>query len=270
MSILRIVFSIILIMVFLLPTTAQAQPNVCGFYGEVTVDGWPVEDGTVVTVWIDNVVVTSTTTYAKTDVDPPIPNYYSITIDGIDNDFEGKFVEFTIGQDYSLVSVHAVFEKGANKSLNLNGWVGGCGGWLDIFLVPETAFATNVCGRDATPNNAVYIYFDGDWITTTTADGEGNFCAPLIPTKTESGEYKIKVVDVLEQTAHATFTIPSLVTSKPPQGEQGPTGPTGEQGPAGEKGQDTDSTLSLVALIIALAAVILVIVIGYRTRVSNN
>ncbi|MFC2027821.1 hypothetical protein ACFLU3_03940 [Chloroflexota bacterium] len=135
----------ILAIFILLPTTVQAQPNVCGFYGTVTLDGVPVEDGTVIKIWIDREYVTSTTTYTNTDVDPPIPSYYSITIDGIDNDFEGRFVEFTIGQADSMVIERGTFENGANKSLNLTAAsLGGC--FADVFLKPETGFATNVCG----------------------------------------------------------------------------------------------------------------------------
>ena len=36
------------VMLFLLPTVALAQPDVCGFYGSVTLDGDAVENGTVV------------------------------------------------------------------------------------------------------------------------------------------------------------------------------------------------------------------------------
>ena len=47
----------ILAALLLLPIPAHAQPNVCGFYGTVTLDGGLLENGTVVNAWIDNVTV---------------------------------------------------------------------------------------------------------------------------------------------------------------------------------------------------------------------
>lgn len=113
-----LVIGILAIFILLTPT-AYAQPDVCGFYSTVTLDGVPVEDGTAITVWIDNAIIFSTTTYTNTDVDPPIPSYYSLTIDGTDHDFEGEWVTFTIGYEDNPVAETGIFERGANISLEL-------------------------------------------------------------------------------------------------------------------------------------------------------
>ncbi len=260
----------ILATLLLLPSTTHAQPNVCGFYGTVTLDGALVEDGTLVKAWIDREEVASTTTYTNTDVDPPIHSYYSFTIDGTGNDFEGKVVVFTVGEDDVMVAERGIFEKGANIALNLNSaHMGPQIGSPTIALIPNKANATNVCGHDFAWNMLVNVYFDEEPYATIMANDKGAFCIPLIPPTTEYDQHYISAVDALGRSAGATFTIPAPVISEPPQGKQGPTGEPGEPGAPGEKGKDANPTTSFIGLIVAIIAAILVMVMGRRSKTKK-
>jgi hypothetical protein len=237
---------------------AQAQPNVSGFYGDVTLDGNPVADGTVVKAWIGNVEAGSVTTTGSS---------YQISINGEGQDFSDKPVTFTVGADDAQVAEKGMFVKGAQVALNLTASSIPASGVIGITLSPKKGTATNVIGEGAAYNNPVYIYFDGELYTTIKSDTEGNFNAVVVPTTNVAGDYEISAIDVLEHTASATFTlsIPTSGTGEPgtcdcPPGEAGAAGPAGPAGADGEDGDDAGSTMGIVALIIAIIAIILAIV----------
>ncbi len=258
MSKLRVLIATLtVVMLFLLPTVALAQPDVCGFYGSVTLDGDAVEDGTVVKAWIDTVEVESTTTTGSA---------YNMAINGEGQDFSGKTVAFTVGADDNPVGETETYEKGANKALDLTAVTTiNVEGDATITLAPDQGAATNVCGENFAPNNPVYIYFDGEpYGNPVTADANGEFCVIVVPTVSEAGEYTIAAQDVLDRSAQETFTLAAAATAGPGQeGNQGPPGADGADGKDGVDGEDGDdggSTMGIVAIIIAVIAIILAIV----------
>ena len=255
MSKLRVLMAaLVVVTLFLLPMVALAQPNVSGFYGEVTLDGVDVEDGTVVKAWIDNVEAGSVTTTGSS---------YNIQINGEGQDFADKVVTFTVGADDNAVAESGTFVKGSNTALNLTAASVPDAGVLGITLSPEKGTATNVIGIGAAYNNPVYIYFDGELYTTVTSDAEGNFNAVVVPTTNVAGDYDIAAIDVLERTATETFTLSSPEAGPGGTGETGEKGDKGDPGPAGAAGEDGDdagSTMGIVALIVAIIAIILAIV----------
>jgi len=249
--------ALVVVTLFLLPMVALAQPNVSGFYGEVTLDGVAVEDGTVVKAWIDNVEAGSVTTTGSS---------YSIQINGEGQDFADKAVAFTVGAEDNQVAESGTFVKGSNTALNLTAASVPDAGVLGFTLSPEKGTATNVVGIGAAYNNPVYIYFDGELYTTVTSDAEGNFNAVVVPTTNIAGDYDIAAIDVLERTATETFTLSSPEGPGGPgdPGDKGDKGDKGDPGPAGAAGEDGDdggsSTMGIVALIVAIIAIILAIV----------
>jgi hypothetical protein len=281
---LKIAFVILILALSLnYPSTTYAQPNVCGFYGTVTLDGAPVEDGVVIDAWIDGVTVASTTTYTNTNVDPPIPSYYALTINGTGQDFEGKRGTFTVGDENldtncpCIAAPDFTYESGINAGFNLTALtstvVEDC--FSDILLSPKTGFSTNVCGKCFVWNNPVKVYFgplevDGEFVhelvATGNTDSEGSFCIPFIPPTTEPGEYDITVIDLLEITAKATFTIPALATDECQPCDRGQPGPPGEPGIAGVKGKGANPTISFIGLIVSIIAATLVMVIARRPK----
>ncbi|MCP4685363.1 MAG: hypothetical protein GY867_07930, partial [bacterium] len=185
-----LIATLTVVMLFLLPTVALAQPDVCGFYGSVTLDGDAVEDGTVVKAWIDNVEVESTTTTGSA---------YVLAINGEGQTYSGKTVVFTVGTDDNPVGENSTYDKGANKALDLTAAsIIEVDGDPTITLAPAEGAATNVCGENFAPNNDVYVYFDGEPYVTVTADTNGEFCVGVIPTVGEAGEYTIAAQDVLD------------------------------------------------------------------------
>ena len=255
MSKLRVLMAaLVVVTLFLLPMVALAQPNVSGFYGEITLDGIAVEDGTPVKAWIDNVEAGSVTTTGSS---------YNIQINGEGQDFADKVVTFTVGADDNAVAESGTFVKGSNTALNLTAASVPDAGVLGITLSPEKGTATNVIGIGAAYNNPVYIYFDGELYTTVTSDAEGNFNAVVVPTTNVAGDYDIAAIDVLERTATETFTLSSPEAGPGGTGETGEKGDKGDPGPAGAAGEDGDdagSTMGIVALIVAIIAIILAIV----------
>ena len=259
MSKLRVLMAaLVVVTLFLLPLVAQAQPNVSGFYGDVTLDGVAVEDGTVVKAWIDNGMAgTCETTGAS----------YQISINGEGQDYTDKTVTFTVGADDNAVAESGTFVKGAQMALNLTAAsIPPTDEPIGITLSPSEGAATNVIGEGAAFNNPVYIYFDGELYTTVKSDGEGNFNAVVVPTTNIAGDYDIAAIDVLERTATETFTLSSPEAGSGGTGAAGDAGEKGDQGdpgPAGADGEDGDdagSTMGIVALIVAIIAIILAIV----------
>jgi|SaaInl8_200m_RNA_FD_contig_81_90544_length_3756_multi_23_in_0_out_0_1 hypothetical protein len=250
-----LIATLTVVMLFLLPTVALAQPDVCGFYGSVTLDGDAVENGTVVKAWIDNVEVESTTTTGSA---------YNMAINGEGQTFSGKTVVFTVGADDDPVGESSTYEKGANKALDLTAaTLITVDGDPTITLAPDEGAATNVCGENFAPNNSVYIYFDGELYKTITADANGEFCEGVIPTVSEAGEYTIAAQDVLDRSAQETFTLAAATSGSGDPGDSGKDGVDGVDGKDGVDGEDGDdggSTMGIVAIILAVIAIILAIV----------
>lgn len=270
---------VVLTVLFIVPTAVQAQPDVCGFYGTVSLDGAPLEDGTVVKAWIYGDEVASTTTFTKTDVDPPIPSYYIFAINGTGYNFENETLAFTIGDPPQPATELAIYKKGDNIALDLTSYCSDCHdpGFLKIALSPPKSVATNVCGEVSPPNLPVVIYFDGEPYADVKTDLRGKFCIPIIPPTDNYGRHTISAINVWGTEDSATFTMINTSTDSEqgasgeagppgPQGEQGPPGPPGEQGLPGEKGDEGASTLDVLGLVIAIGAVVLVIVIGYPAK----
>lgn len=90
--------------------TTVGGPQVCGFFGSVTLDGIPVMDGTLVSAWIENVEVASVTTTGSS---------YNIQINGEGQCFSGKTVIFKIGSNQAAES--ATWYRASNTTLNLTG-----------------------------------------------------------------------------------------------------------------------------------------------------
>lgn len=83
----------------------ETVPQVCSFYGAVTIDGASVPDDTIISAWVDSELVGSVaTTYSL----------YEITIDG---EYEGKVVEFRVGS--YKASQTSVWESDANTKVDL-------------------------------------------------------------------------------------------------------------------------------------------------------
>jgi len=114
MSGLRILVSIAVAVLILLPAMASAQQLPCRFHGTVRLDGAPVRDGTVITAIIKGDTYTTTTaktvygnsTYAL-KIRPPTGTVYN----------EGMQISFKIG-NYDAVET-ATWEGGGNMELNL-------------------------------------------------------------------------------------------------------------------------------------------------------
>lgn len=259
----------ILAILVLLPSVAHAQPDVCIFYGTVTLDGRSVEDGTKITAWIDGEKVISTTTYTNTDGQRPVPSSYVLTIDGTSNNYNKKTFAFTIGEHFQPATEVAVFKKGANIALDLISYCLDCHepGFLEIELRPSEGVATNVCGEVSPPNLSVTIYFNGELYSTANTDRKGKFCTQIIPPISDPGEYPITAISVWDKELSETFTIhaPALDRSML-RGKPGQPGLPGEQGQPGEKGKDANTTLSVLGLIMAMGAVIVVLVMGYPSK----
>ena len=62
-----IVTVMITVMIAALTVPATGQPDVCGFYGTVTLNGNPVTENTVIMAWIDGSIVESTMTFSHED-----------------------------------------------------------------------------------------------------------------------------------------------------------------------------------------------------------
>lgn len=263
MSKLRVLVATLAVLaLFLLPTVALAQPDVCRFVGSVTLDNASVADGTVVKAWIEGVEAESTTTANSS---------YALTIDGTGTDYAGQTVTFTVGADDAAAAEVATYTKGGNLTLNLTAaYIPG--GSASVTLKPTSGVATNICGENFA-TGPVSIAIGGVLYAVTSADADGKFCAPVVLTSSAAGDYAISATDSVNRSAQATFEMTAAAGADGPDGPEGPAGPAGEAGPAGpagaagEDGEDGgSSTLAIVAIIIAVIAVILAIVFGMRSK----
>jgi hypothetical protein len=100
------------VLLALFPVAVNAQPQVSGFYGTVTVDGWNVADGTVVSAWIDGVkkAEAKTTTYGGKSL-------YALDVAG-ETALEGKDVVFKIGD--ATAAQKGTYTAGRSVTLNLS------------------------------------------------------------------------------------------------------------------------------------------------------
>lgn len=85
--------------------TIESWPYQCEFYGEVTMDGQPVPDGTEVSAWVDEARVQATTT---------VDSMYVLTVPG---NYTGKAVAFKVGSYYA--DQIALWQRGEAVNTNL-------------------------------------------------------------------------------------------------------------------------------------------------------
>jgi len=105
------IYTLIALLLVLIPVTALAQPQVNGFYGTVTLDGKSVADGTKVSALIDGVKKAEVAT--KTDAGKSV---YNLDVVG-ESAFEGKEIVFKVGD--VTAAQKGTYKAGANVSLNL-------------------------------------------------------------------------------------------------------------------------------------------------------
>jgi hypothetical protein len=250
-----IVATLAVVMLLLLPAVAQAQPNVHGFYGSVSLNGASVEDGTMVTVRIGGEDVKTTYTSGAE---------YSIKVAG---DYKGETVSFMVGDANATAMETVAFTAGENEELNLNAYPTSVPASLE--LKPTEGMATTACGKGFTPGRTVTITFDGEVVASISVGANGEFCTAVNPTKTAAGSYTIKADDGRRWDA-GTFTFIAAEGMKGDKGDKGDTGAKGDAGATGQKGEDGDagsgSVMAIVALIIAIIAVILAVVFGMRSK----
>lgn len=94
------------------PAVQTPRPQVCGFYGTVTVDGKPVADGTVVSGWIDGLKKAEAKT--TTDADKSV---YALNVVG-ESALEGKDIVFKIGD--KTAPAMGKYKAAYNVNLNLS------------------------------------------------------------------------------------------------------------------------------------------------------
>lgn len=262
----------------ILPGTVEAQPDVCGFYGSVTLDGSAVADGTAVRAWIEGEMAAETTTAGSA---------YVMKIDATGKNYPGKTIQFTVGSDGAQAQETAVFQKGENINLDLNASTESPpASPPEITLKPEQGSATTtVCGENFRQNSALTVFVNGEAASMVTTDSTGKFCTSVTMPSTESGVYSIVATDVLGRSADQDYTVVDLTGPKGEKGEKGDPGEPGINcwdlnqngvpdlpdedrnndgavnvldciGPKGEKGSSGGSTIAIVALVIAVLALV--------------
>ncbi len=104
----------------------ESWPYQCEFYGEVTVDGQPVPDGTEVSAWVDEAKVQATTT---------VDSMYTLTVPG---NYTGKAVTFKVGSYYADQIV--LWQRGEAVKTNLRVSLGPlvCGFYGPVTLDGQT------------------------------------------------------------------------------------------------------------------------------------
>jgi len=273
-KVLVLIATLAVVTLLLLPTVALAQPNVCGFYGSVTLGGANVADGTIVKAWIDTVEVKSVAT---------VDSKYSMNIAGL---YAGKTVYFTVSDLvtlYNPVLEAPVWEAGKNKAIALTGYKEALGE-AAITITPAKGFVTTVTGTGYTPGAVVGILWNTTdaVIASAIADNTGSFSVLVVP-PLDAGDNVIIAAESATRTARATFTVPA--TSGAATGTQGPAGPAGAQGAAGpagaagaqgpagaagEDGEDGSPVLGIIAIVIAVIAVIMVFVLKPKTPAATK
>ncbi len=250
----------------LLPAIALAQsgsqtdgPQVCGFYGEVTLNGASVEKGTVVKAIVGGAEVESTTTGSNLQL---AADEYMISVGG---NYAGETVSFVVGDNSPAIETKK-WVSGERYELNLNAFPAAKN--LKLTVTPAEGIGTNVCGTGFTPGRIVTVKVDGQKAAMETVNADGEFCTSVISTKSTAGSCTIEASDGI-RSAQATFTAATAQGQKGDKGDTGAAGAAGATGPKGADGEDaagSSSVLAIVALIIAIIAVILAIVFGIRGK----
>jgi hypothetical protein len=255
-----IIATLAVVMLLLLPTVALAQPDVCGFYGGITLDDNSVEDGTMLYASVDNEEVSSTVVEDST---------YRINVMG---DFAGKTVTFQMMIDGTMVGVKSVdWVAGDYRNVDIDAVTPpeSSTGVPTVTLTPASGIATNVCGTGFHPNRTVTVKWEGITYATVKADASGEFCTPLVAMTDDEGSFTIVATDDQGLTDSADFTVTAAAGAKGDKGDTGDTGAPGAPGTPGEKGDKGDEgggVLAIVALIIAVIAVILSVVFMMRGK----
>lgn len=104
-------FVLAVMVLLLMPAAVWAQPKVCKFYGEVTLDGEPVPDGTIVRAWVEGEVINEIKTIGS-DYNINVPPGKS------EKSFAGKTVKFTIKEE-DIPAGSAKWEAGGVKKFDL-------------------------------------------------------------------------------------------------------------------------------------------------------
>ncbi len=263
---------IVLMIVLLLPAGVQAQPDVCGFYGLVTLNGSTVSDGTVVKAWIDSIVVGSAAT---------TNSQYILYVGG---NYPGKVVTFAVGEGQYVAPQTAVWEAGANKNVNLNASSRPASP-PQIELSPAAGILTTITGEGFYQVDVVNLTWEGSPKVSSYPPNpvpvdplSGRFSAIILPPTNEAGEYESGEYTIMASsagiTASATFTL-NMASLKGdtgatgetgPAGEAGPMGPSGSAGEKGEKGGAGGLIIAIIALVVALA----VAAMWFADRRSNR
>jgi len=261
MSKVVIAFLVVLISA-LIPATALAQPDVCGFYGKAAIKGQDVSNGTVIKAWIGGKKVDETTTNTVTA--DGITTNYQITIENGQNNYDGKTITFTIGPD-DLMAGTAIWKAGARDRLDLNGTeeMPSPNSPLpdpSITLIPTEGIATRISGEGFTRGSTIAIMVGnksaGSAIVNN--DDDGTFSIVIAAPDQNPGTYTVKVTDTANRADQATLLVPDLQGEPGIEGDQGPVGPPGPEGESG------GGTLALVAIILAGIAVVLAILLAIR------
>ena len=105
------IYTLLALLLVLIPVTALAQPQVSGFYGSVTLDGKAVADGTKVSALIDGVQKGSAVT--KNDAGKSV---YNLAVAG-ESALEGKDIVFKVGD--ATATQKGTYKAGANVKLDL-------------------------------------------------------------------------------------------------------------------------------------------------------
>ncbi len=135
-----------------LDLTINAWPYQCDYYGQVSVDGQHVPDGTEISAWIDSAKVHSTTT---------LDSLYHLIVPG---NYIGKAVTFKVDRNYATQI--STWTRSAERELNLSVSRGPlvCGFYGPVTLDKVKAPAGSI----------VTAWIDG-MLTKTTASGTDNF-----------------------------------------------------------------------------------------------
>jgi len=281
----------------LTPTAAWAQPSVSGFYGDVSLNGQPVSDGTKVRAWIGGQIVGEDNTDGLS---------YNIRIEG---DYTGATVSFTVEFSNYPAGQTSTWEQGANKKVDLAAVTPPSTGSAVITLSPDEGMGLiTVSGSNFNRVSAITLSWAGQAITTiplnVETDAQGSFSAVVAAPTETAGSYQITATDAVtpSRTAEADFTVAPTTTAtttaitdvdvniidpgedasgtydadsgvltlqipggtieaglEGPQGETGAAGPQGSQGETGPAGPGAPGgpILPIVAIVFSVIAIIL-------------
>ena len=173
-------------------------PYECIFFGEATVDGQHVPDGTEISAWIDYAKVHSTTT---------VGSLYHLVVPG---NYTGKSVCFKVDTDYA--GQIASWERGAEIETNLTISLGPlvCG-----FYGPVT-----LDGASVPDGTRVSAWIDSQQLTSTiTTDGKfglnipGNYTGKIVSFKVN--DQPVKEIAMWSRGQNVQATLAAITTGTP-------------------------------------------------------